>query len=70
MLGRLKARGYDAFLAETDIKGRMWYRVRVGNFANQQQAELMEKKLRAKEGLRDAFVANNSEAVVLAARSQ
>ena len=70
VLGRLKARGYDAFLAETDIKGRMWYRVRVGNFANQQQAEFMEKKLRAKEGLRDAFVANNSEAVVLAARSQ
>jgi cell division septation protein DedD len=70
VLGRLKARGYDAFLAETDIKGRMWYRVRVGNFASQQQAELMEKKLRNKEGLRHAFVANNSAAVVLAAESQ
>jgi cell division septation protein DedD len=67
---RLKARGYDAFVAEAEIKGKIWYRVRVGNFATQPQAETLQKQLRGEEGFRDAFIVNKaSESLVLAKRS-
>jgi cell division protein FtsN len=54
----LKTKGYDAFIVETDIKGRTWYRVRVGQFDNQDEAEALRKTLESKEGFRDAFLAN------------
>lgn len=60
VLGRLRARGYDAFLTESMVKGQMWYRVRVGNLANQKQAEALQRKLQA-GGYPDAFVANGAE---------
>ena len=66
---RLKGHGYDAFLNEAEIKGRVWYRVRVGNFATQPQAESLQKQLQTEEGLRDAFIVNRAkESVVLAKR--
>ncbi|MBM4263529.1 MAG: SPOR domain-containing protein [Deltaproteobacteria bacterium] len=60
VLGRLRARGYDAFLTESMVRGQMWYRVRVGNLANQKQAEALQRKLQA-SGYPDAFVANGNE---------
>lgn len=60
VLGRLRARGYDAFLTESIVKGQMWYRVRVGNLANQKQAETLQRKLQA-GGYPDAFVANGND---------
>lgn len=60
VLGRLRARGYDAFLTESMVKGQMWYRVRVGNLANQKQAEALQRKLQ-NSGYPDAFVANGTE---------
>jgi cell division septation protein DedD len=67
-LGRLKAKGYEAFLVEATIKGQTWYRVRIGNFASRLEAESFRVGLRDKEAMRDAFVAANAPgAVTLAA---
>ncbi len=59
---QLKAKGYDAGIVVADIKGRQWYRVRVGNLANRQEAERLAKTLQSKEGFADAFVAYSTRA--------
>jgi cell division septation protein DedD len=71
LLDHLKAKGYDAFIVEAEIKGHSWYRIRVGTLANRQEAEALGKTLQSKEGFRDAFIAQSSKAeVVLAANSR
>lgn len=70
-LERLKTKRYDAFIVETEIKGKQWYRVRVGSLSQRPEAEALSKILKSKEGFRDAFVARNAESdVVLASNSQ
>ena len=70
-LDRLKAKGYDAFIVEAEIKGQSWYRVRVGNLSSRQEAERLGKILQSKEGFRDAFIAQSTKAeVILAANSR
>jgi len=46
---RLKDKGYDAYVASTDIKGKTWYRVRVGHFATREEARALQEELRVKE---------------------
>lgn len=46
---RLKDKGYDAYVASTDIKGKTWYRVRVGQFATREEARALQEVLRVKE---------------------
>ncbi len=53
----LKTKGYEAYMVEGAIKGRTWYRVRVGRFATRKEAEALRKILASKEGLSDAFLA-------------
>ena len=53
---RLKAKGYDAFVVEGDVKGQTWYRVRVGHFAARQEAEALRTKLESQEGLSGGFL--------------
>ena len=53
---RLKAKGYDAFVVEGDLKGQTWYRVRVGRFAARKEAEELRAALEAKEGLSGGFL--------------
>jgi hypothetical protein len=49
----------------------VWYRVRVGNFASQPQAETLQKTLRTQEGFADAFIVNRAkESVILAKRGE
>jgi cell division septation protein DedD len=69
-VSRLKAKGYDAFAVEAEIKGQIWYRVRVGAFASRQDAEVLRAALSAQEGFRDAFVAagNKSDTILAANR--
>ena len=55
---RLKTKGYDAFVVETDIKGQTWYRVRVGRLATRQEAEALRSTLESQEGLSGAFLTN------------
>lgn len=51
----LRAKGYDAFTVQADIGGAKWYRIQVGKFGDQQEAEQTAAKLR-KDGLEAAFV--------------
>lgn len=70
-LDRLKAKGFDAYVVEAEIKGQSWFRVRVGNLSSRQEAEALGKTLRSQEGFHDAFIAQSSEEeVILAANSR
>jgi len=55
-VNRLKSKGYDAFVVEADIRGKTWYRVRVGSFDTRQDAEKLRKVLEVEEGLADAYL--------------
>ncbi len=46
---KLKDKGYDCYIVPTKIKGRSWYRVRVGHFENREQAQEMQETLKQKE---------------------
>jgi len=47
----MKRRGYAAFLVATNIPDKgIWYRVRIGSFANKDAAEKLANDLKAKEG--------------------
>jgi cell division septation protein DedD len=59
---RLKAKGYDAFVVEGDVKGQTWYRVRVGRFAAKQDAEELRAALESKEGLSGGFLTTTNAA--------
>lgn len=52
---RLKNKGYNAYMVEAEIKGRIWYRVRVGNYATREEAEKAEDTLQKKENFSKAF---------------
>ncbi|HEX9144908.1 MAG TPA: SPOR domain-containing protein [Candidatus Binatia bacterium] len=59
---RLKAKGYDAFVAQGEVKGQTWYRVRVGHFAARADAEALRTTLESKEGLSGGFLTMNKVA--------
>jgi cell division septation protein DedD len=46
---RLKQKGYDAYVVTANIKGRDWYRVRIGHFPARAQAKEYLEQLQAKE---------------------
>jgi cell division septation protein DedD len=46
---RLKQKGYDAYVVTANLKGRDWYRVRVGHFPARAQAKEYLERLQAKE---------------------
>jgi cell division septation protein DedD len=56
LLAGLTQRYKDAFIQETNVAGKPFYRVRVGRFADTRQASLLEKQLRS-EGMA-GFVAH------------
>jgi cell division septation protein DedD len=60
-LEKLKAKGYNPFLINAEIKGQTWYRVRAGNFNTRQEAEALRMTLQSKEGFSDAFVAESTK---------
>jgi len=47
MVRRLQALGYPAVAETTDIDGQLWYRVKVGPYDTQDEAEAAQAKLRA-----------------------
>jgi septal ring-binding cell division protein DamX len=51
----LKAKGYDSYLLSTTIKGRDWYRVRVGHFATREEAKTLQENLQTKENFTKAI---------------
>jgi cell division septation protein DedD len=55
---RLKDRGYNAYLSESRVQGRLWYRVRVGRFESREEAEKTQESLRKREQLAKSFATN------------
>ena len=53
---KLKNKGYNTQVVEAQIQGRTWYRVRIGRFATQQEAQALLTTLKSKEGLSGAFL--------------
>lgn len=45
MLKRLKQDNYNAYMTEFDLKGKHWYRVRVGFYASNNEAKAAGKKI-------------------------
>jgi cell division septation protein DedD len=55
LVKKLSDKGYDAYVVTTNIKGRTWYRVRVGRLATQQEAKNLQQTLMTKERFAKAF---------------
>lgn len=57
-----KSKGYQAYLMIADLgeKGQ-WYRVRIGAFANKDEAGKYLGSMKGKEGIEDAFVVQNEQ---------
>ena len=51
LVERLKEKGYDAYMVVSNVKGRTWYRVRVGRFATRDEAKKAQEELQTKENL-------------------
>jgi cell division septation protein DedD len=52
---RLKNKGYNAYLTEARNQGKIWYRVRVGQYSSREEAEKMADTLRSRENFPKAF---------------
>jgi cell division septation protein DedD len=55
LVDRLRDKGYNAYLSESRVQGRVWYRVRVGRFESRDEAEKTQESLKRKEHLAKAF---------------
>jgi cell division septation protein DedD len=53
---KLSEKGYDAYVLPVDVKGRTWYRVRVGRFADRDEARRLQETIKSKEKLTKAIV--------------
>lgn len=60
IVNRLKDRGYPAFYYKTNIKGKIYYRVRCGAFRTESEAKNFKDLLAEKEGM-TGFVSNAEE---------
>ena len=49
LTNKLTDKGYDAYVVPTSVKGKTWYRVRVGRLATREEAEQLEEILKTKE---------------------
>jgi cell division septation protein DedD len=55
LVDRLKNKGYNAFVTEANVKGKVWYRVRIGPFGSREEAEKTVTALKSKENLSNPF---------------
>ena len=56
---QLKSVGYDGYVVQAEVKGQTYYRVRVGHFAAQEEAESLRQSLARQERYPDAFLVND-----------
>lgn len=56
LANRLKGKGYDAYMVAITIRGRTWYRVRVGQLATQGQAKTLLERLKRREKFTKAII--------------
>lgn len=59
LMQRLKESGYNSYVVKAEVKGQSYYRVRVGRFDSQADAESVRQSLADKEGFRDAYLAGD-----------
>jgi cell division septation protein DedD len=59
LLQRLKTNGHEGYIVQAEVKGQTYYRVRVGHFAAQGEADSLRQLLARDEGFRDAFLARD-----------
>jgi cell division septation protein DedD len=52
---KLADKGYDAYVVPVDVKGRPWYRVRVGRFTTREEAKNLLETIKSKESLHNAI---------------
>lgn len=58
LVDRLKNKGYNAYVSETQNRGKTWYRVSVGRYNSRDEAEKIVEALRTKENHPKAFAAS------------
>ena len=56
LLQRLKAKGYDGYVVQAEVKGQSYYRVRVGYFDSREEAESVRQSLTRQEGYPEAYL--------------
>ena len=56
LVQRLKAKGYDGYVVQAEVKGQTYYRVRVGYFDSRERAESVRQSLTRQESYRDAYL--------------
>jgi cell division septation protein DedD len=59
LLQQLKTNGHEGYIVQAEVKGQTYYRVRVGHFAAQGEADSLRQLLARDEGFRDAFLARD-----------
>jgi cell division septation protein DedD len=59
LVQQLKAKGYDGYIVEANVKGQTYYRVRVGRFPKREEAESTRQSLALHKSYEQAFVAPN-----------
>lgn len=55
--GKLKGKGYDAYVVAAEVKSKLWHRVRVGQGVDLSEAFELRARLKAKENFDQAFIA-------------
>jgi len=58
LVDRLKNKGYNAYVSETQYRGKTWYRVSVGRYNSREEAGKIVETLRTKENFPKAFAAS------------
>lgn len=62
----LKASGYNAYITNAKVRGKQYYRLRIGFFATKKEADAQSAKINARLKIEDAWVVKVSEAEALA----
>ena len=55
--GKLKGKGYDAYVVAAEVNSKLWHRVRVGQGVDLNEAFELRARLKAKENFDQAFIA-------------
>lgn len=59
LMKQLKTAGYDVYLVQAEVKGRIYHRVRIGHFTAREEAESLRQALSRHEVYRDAYLATD-----------
>jgi cell division septation protein DedD len=57
LAGKLKDKGYDAYVMVAEVNSKVWHRVRIGQTAELPKALELRKRLQATENFAQAYVA-------------